>query len=109
MFTDNTRVAVSGIGPNTGGEIISISLFFKTTETNEMVLVHYGGWFGRGEKKDIFMLTLKQGRPCVRYRSNKKNFVTSKNQLTLNDGKWHQIVISMPYKSFVYILKYKCM
>ena len=107
MFTGKTRVAVYGIGPNTGGETISLSFFFKTTKTNEMVLVHYGGILGGGggvgaRSKDIFMLTLKQGRPIVRFNNLEHVFVTPRKKFALNDGKWHQIVVSMPYKSCLY-------
>ena len=105
MFTGETRVAVYGMGPNTGGETISLSFFFKTTETNEMVLVHYGGTFGFGVgamSKDVFMLTLKQGRPIVRFNNLEHVFVTPIKRFSLNDDKWHQIVVSMPYKSCLY-------
>lgn len=103
VFTDTTRVAIYGVGPMGGGEIISCSIFFKTTQTQEQVLVFYGGLFGPSERKDIFLLSLKQGNPILRFSAtNGNHYVTSVNDLNLNDGQWHQIAVSMPRKSCLY-------
>ena len=99
VFTDKTRVAIYSVGPMGGGEIISWSIFFKTTQTQEQVLVFYGGVFGPSERKDIFLLSLKGGNPFLRFTTNRKQYVTSENDLNLNDGQWHQIAVSMPKKA----------
>jgi hypothetical protein len=85
------------MGPMGQGERISCSLFFQTTKSKEMVLVHYGGAFGVGKDKDIFLLTINDGMPKLRFSKTKA--LTTKLEKGLNDGVWHQISVSMPSKS----------
>ncbi len=97
VFTDDTRVAIYGMGPLLGGEIISASLFFKTDSSNEMILLFYGGVFGVSKSKDELLLTLKDGNPTL-YLDRRK-YLTTKGDFHLDDGIWHSIAISMPSKS----------
>ena len=46
VFSDDTRVAIYGMGPWIGGEVISTSIFFRTSKSKEMILIFYGGVFG---------------------------------------------------------------
>ena len=97
MFSNDTRVAIYGMGPWIGGEVISTSMFFRTSKSNEMILIFYGGVFGTVKTKDIFLLTLKKGNPRVYFGKNR--FLTTSDDLNLNDGVWHHLAISMPRKS----------
>ncbi len=97
VFTDDTRVAIYSMGPFTGGEMISCTLHFKTSSYKEMILVVYGGVFGISKRKDIFLLTLKDGNPVL-YFGGKKYLTTDENH-NLNDDQWHHIAISIPWKS----------
>jgi hypothetical protein len=97
IFTQNTEVAVYSMGPMGQGETISFTLYFKTTKTEEMVLVCYGGAFGVKNKKDILLLSLKDGNPVLYVQPNR--FLTVQSDFNLNDGEWHHIAVSMPSKS----------
>ncbi len=85
------------MGPFMGGEIISTTLFFKTTKSKEMILICYGGRFGVSNKKDIFLLTIKKGELTLYF--GKQKYLTTAEDYNLNDGQWHHIAISMPSKS----------
>lgn len=98
VFTDDTRVAIYGMGPFIGGEVISLSLFFRTSKSKEMILVFYGGVFGTSKRKDIFLLTLKKGNPALTFGS-RRNYLTTAEDHNLDDGQWHHIAISIPSKS----------
>ena len=141
-----SQMAIFAAGPFTGGEPISFSMWFKTSESgyvlnklrrfkfslktvcffrsnltclfvfslllpfvliltaslcrSEMVLLNYGSiWDGAqvSRGKDQFMVTLDKGIPAIRIQPTKK--VKSLISRSLADGVWHQIVVSMPYKS----------
>lgn len=62
-----------------------------------MVLLFYGGRFGYNRNKDIFLLTINEGNPFL-YMSE-DSYLTSEDDLNLDDGEWHHISISMPSDS----------
>merc|ERR1740139_277156 len=63
-----------------------------------MILVHYGHSFGfQRFAKDIFTLTLEKGTPKL-YINDKSVLIPTKSQ-KLNDGRWHNIAVSMPSNS----------
>ncbi len=106
------------------GEAISFSLFFKTTNAEEMILLAYANNFSPFFKndlgfietddaaervsssgdddlpKDLLLLTLNDGKPYL-YTSHKRYLIPTNFQddERLNDGQWHHIAISMPSKS----------
>ncbi len=85
------------MGPMAQGEMVTCSFFFKTTQSKEMALVFYGGRFGYNTRKDLFLITLKGGNPLLYIQTN--SFLSSKEPLSLDDGNWHYIAVSMPSKS----------
>lgn len=99
-FNETTRLGIWGMGPHSGGVIISYSLYFKTDRTEQnMVLIHMGGIFAHRQesKEHIMTLTLDHGIPSL-YISSSTRLVAS--LLTgLADGNWHNLAISMPHKS----------
>jgi hypothetical protein len=97
IFTENTRVAIYAMGSYMGGgEIISFSLFFKTSESGDQILFFYGSAFGVSSKKDIVFLSLSDGHPRFHYEKKLQRKVTpTKATRSLNDGQWHQIAVSM--------------
>ena len=99
LFTPKSRMAVYSMGPYTGGTIISYSFWIKTKSvTDEMILLHYAPlWkLDQGVDRNIFSLTLKNGRPKV-YASPKSTLTAGGEPL--NDGNWHNIAVIMPYES----------
>ena len=99
-FNETTRVALWGMGPHSGGVIISYSLYFKTEKHNEnLVLIHMGGIFAhRHESKEhIMTLTLDNGFPSLYINSDTRLVASIENGLS--DGEWHNLAVSMPRKS----------
>lgn len=99
-FTDDSRVAIGSMGPFGAGEMISCALRFKTFSSRDMVLSFYGGKFGKSKTKDVFLLTLQNGNPILYF--GKKTFLAPRISLSLDDGSWHSIIITMPSKSCLY-------
>ena len=86
------------MGPLTAGEVVSCSLFIRTTHSGEMVLVSYSPAWGGVGSKDMFLLTLKAGVPIL--YTNENTFLTpSSPHNLLDDGNWHHILVRMPSKS----------
>lgn len=98
-FRKNSRFAIYGMGPFGAGEIVSLSLWFKTSnDAQETVLVHYGnGYNPQRTSKDWFTLTLAQGSPVIYFRPNFQ--LVANQELNIADKKWHQIAVSYPSKS----------
>lgn len=99
-FTVESRLAIYASGPHSGGNILSLGIWIKTSQqSSEMMLLHYGATYsGSKASKDILTLTLNQGVPNL-YTSSKKRLVPIASIEKLNDGKWHHIAVSMPKKS----------
>jgi len=97
-FSKGSRLGIYAIGPHSTGGMISFSLWFKTRNENEMVLVHYGQNFGNTiSYKDMFTLTLNNGTPIL--YSSPESALKPLNKDNLNDGQWHHLAVSMPKKS----------
>jgi len=98
-FTETSRLGFYATGPLAAGGIISFSFWFKTTNVEEMIMFHYGHYFGQkvNFKKDVYTLTLSNGTPIL--YSGADNFVKPAKQQNLNNGQWHHISVSMPKKS----------
>jgi len=100
-FEMNSRLAIYSGGPHGPGTVIAYNLWIKTTQQNsEMVLVHYGSYWGnvvKNNAKDFHTLTLDHGIPTL-YVSHKKKLVPATDQ-GLNDNKWHHISVFMPKHS----------
>ena len=64
-----------------------------------MILLHYGKVHGNNAKssKDILTVALEGGKPVIYTRPNR--FLTSRDDVNLDDGQWHHIAISMPKRS----------
>eukprot|EP00551_Chaetoceros_affinis_P018514 CAMPEP_0203743086 /NCGR_PEP_ID=MMETSP0092-20131115/59258_1 /ASSEMBLY_ACC=CAM_ASM_001090 /TAXON_ID=426623 /ORGANISM="Chaetoceros affinis, Strain CCMP159" /LENGTH=382 /DNA_ID=CAMNT_0050630367 /DNA_START=24 /DNA_END=1169 /DNA_ORIENTATION=+ len=75
-------------------------IFSLTLANGEMILVHYGAAWRNDvydSESDIFSLTLANGRPRLYARENK--ILTTETNISLNDGQWHHIAVSMPYNN----------
>jgi len=101
IFTAKTRLGIYGTGPHGAGSIISYSVRIRTSRGSNMILVHYGHVFGFGQNKkftkNIFTLTLEKGTPKLYVNAN--SVLVPEQSYKLNDGKWHDIAVSMPSKS----------
>jgi hypothetical protein len=98
-FTESSRFAIYGVGPYSGGEMVSFSLWFKTNDsTNEMIMFHYGSSGGAEGSKDHLTVTLAKGVPVVYFRPECQ-LEPNGDGADLADGEWHQIALSMPKKS----------
>jgi len=96
-FSEDSRLGIYSFGPHAAGGVISFAVWFKTTDTREMIIVHYGACWGVGGAKDMFTLTLRNGSPVL--YSYTDTFVKPSNKYYLNDDQWHHVAISMPRKS----------
>jgi len=103
LFNEDSRMAIFGVGPYSGGEVISFSLWVNTDESNsEMILAHYGTRWGSSENisidKDHLTLTLDHGVLALYIQPTLK-LETTRFAGRLADGKWHHIAVSMPTKN----------
>ena len=102
LFKEDSRMAIFGFGPYSGGEVISFSLWIKTYESNsEMILAHYGSrWASEkvSTDKDHLTLTLDHGVLALYIQPTLKLETTSFAG-SLADRKWHHIAVSMPKKN----------
>ena len=100
LFNETSRLSLYGTGPNGAGNIISFSMWIRTTKADEeMILVHYGAIFGPPKKsqKDFLTLTLDRGKPAL-YSQIERKLITN-DDMNLADNMWHHIAVSMPRKS----------
>jgi len=98
QFSSDSRLAIYGTGPLSGGHIMSVSLWFKTDHaTEEMVLVHYASTWGPQRKKDHLLVTLRNGFPAFYLGRNKAYTITSIDSIA--DGEWHHLALTMPEQS----------
>jgi hypothetical protein len=89
-FDFNSRAAVLGMGPHSGGKAVSYSLWLKTTTTGQKVVISYEGYW---RKQNIMNLRLRNGRPELSYSKTQQVRVS---EIKLNDDKWHHISVVMP-------------
>ena len=88
----HARHSIFSFGPHSPGTIISFSVWIRTRQSSEMIIVHYGDVWN--SSRSIFSLTIDEGRPKLYAREN--TFLTTINGVAVNDGKWHHIAVSMP-------------
>ena len=98
-FSEYSHTRVSGIGPHNGGNIVSYSLWFKTSTPNT-ILLSYSGFSskdGSTTSKITNIILDESGRIQFLYSQTQKLVGTKfKN---LNDNNWHYAVITMPHKN----------
>jgi len=103
LFTESSRMAIFGVGPYSGGQPVSFSIWFKTVVTDkDMILMHYGDTYGNflsawNYKKNHFTLVLENGVPALYTQIGTKAKSSLKQKL--NDDEWHKIDVSMPTHS----------
>jgi hypothetical protein len=98
QFTHNSRLAIYGVGPLSGGQIVSASLWFKTSHTeNDMVLVYYGQPWGPSTRKDQLAITLRNGIPTFYISRDQAYTVTGISPIA--DNNWHHLALTMPKQS----------
>jgi len=97
-FTASSRFSLYAMGPHNPVTAMAYSLWFKTHQSSEVLLIHYGpAWDSAtyDDTKSIFTVTLDNGRPKV-YAKKNAYLTTSNEFMSLNDGQWHHIAVSMP-------------
>jgi Laminin G domain./Calcineurin-like phosphoesterase. len=99
-FRKKSRFAMYGMGPFSGGEIVSFSMWikpaFKAGNRREMVLFHYSNGSKPSKGKEGLTLTIAKGVPVLYFNPALKFEAVGINVV---DKEWHQISVSMPYKS----------
>jgi hypothetical protein len=99
-FRKNSRFAIFGMGPFSGGEIVSFSMWIKPApkagKRKEMLLFHYSNGARPSSSKDGLTLTIAKGVPML-YFNPKLQFEAV--GVNIVDKEWHQITVSMPSKS----------
>jgi hypothetical protein len=99
-FRPASRFAIFGMGPFSGGEIVSFSMWIKPVpkagKRREMVLFHYGDGARPSNSKERLTLTIAKGVPML-YFSPSLQFEAI--GINVVDKEWHQIAVSMPSKS----------
>ena len=100
-FSQSSRMGVHSVGPFTAGMVHSISFWIKTGEASkEMVLLYFGPKYA-GDSKDSLVLILKNGNFEFRFTRSSARFRLVEEKM-LADNQWHQIIMSMPFKSCKY-------
>ena len=98
QFTHNSRLAIYGVGPLSGGQIVSVSLWFKTSHTeNDMVLVYYGQPWGPSTEKNQLAITLRNGIPTFYISRDQAYTVTGISSIA--DMNWHHLALTIPKQS----------
>lgn len=100
-FRAKSRVAIFGVGPFSGGEIVSFSMWIKPAPKaamrKEMVLFNYAdGAKPTSGSKNRLTLTLARGIPVLYFSSD---LIFEAVGINVVDRTWHQIAVSMPKKS----------
>jgi hypothetical protein len=95
-FTANSRAAIYAMGPHHASNIISYSIWFKTKENSNVMLIAYEGYW---TKPKVMNLRLHNGILEVCHTPEQKLVVQDDNAKALNDGKWHHAAVVMPYKN----------
>jgi len=95
QMSPDSRLAIFGSGPLGAGRIVSVSMWFKTDhDQDEMVLCHYGSFWGPvPKKKDHLLLTLGRGVPILYIRPGQAYSVAIDS---IADGNWHHVALTMP-------------
>jgi hypothetical protein len=97
-FTHNSRLAIYGVGPLSGGQVVSVSLWFKTSHTEkDMVLVYYGQPWGPSKEKDQLAITLRNGIPTFYISGDQAYTVPGISPIA--DMSWHHLALTMPKQS----------
>ena len=97
-FTDDSRLAIFAMGPLSGGQVVSVSLWFKTSHTQkDMVLVYSGQRWGPSKKKDQLAITLRNGIPTFYISRDQAYTVTGISSIA--DMNWHHLALTMPKQS----------
>ena len=93
-----TRMGILSYGPHIGGNVISYSIWFKTSAEGERIMLHFGPAWGTSPKKDLlFTLIMNNGTPNLYSRED--SVLKPSTDTGLNDGLWHQVAVSMPHQS----------
>ena len=95
MFGRESRAAVWGMGPHTGGNTVSYALWFNTQTKRDALLIVYEGFWA---KKTEWNLKLSNGTPQLVYSFNQMIIPRKWSLTNLNDGNWHHIAVVMPKK-----------
>ncbi|QHI70954.1 hypothetical protein GT409_13120 [Tichowtungia aerotolerans] len=93
QFSADSRMGVFAMGPLHSGHTVSYALWMKTQSPENQILINTGSIWSKA-LKNFLNLHLNDGVPeAVISDSQRLAAVGAK----LNDGKWHQIAVSMPH------------
>jgi len=92
-FSEYSHVGVFGMGPHAGGNIVSYSLWFKTTTRNTILLSYKGRW---NHNTFADLVIGPKGQIQFLYSPFSKLSGYTKG---LNDNHWHHVIINMPSKN----------
>lgn len=92
LFGENSRMAVSALGPHYRGHAVSYALWVRTTSAENQLLVNSAAiWEGR--LQGFMNLDLDDGIPEVMISPGQRLVGESTR---LNDGSWHHLAAVMP-------------
>lgn len=91
QFGEGSRAGIWAMGPHFGGREISYSLWIKTTAKDMPILISYEGYW---IKPQVMNLRLRNGRPELVVSATAKLKAKNANELRVNDGDWHHLVVS---------------
>lgn len=93
QFSEGSRMGVFAMGPLHSGHAVSYALWMKTQSPENQILINTGSIWSK-KLDGFFNLHLNDGVPEVVISKSQKMAATGTK---LNDGKWHQIAVSMPH------------
>jgi len=96
-FDSSSVLGIFAAGPNGGnGHTISYALWFRTSQSSDMVLIHYSvSWYPFDPERSMFTLALEDGNPVIYTYHDTKLILDLKNN-ALNDNQWHHLAVTMP-------------
>lgn len=95
---ETSNMGIYSVGPLVAGNVVSYSIWFRTEQAGEMILIHFGPSWNSAvyKEKNIFTLTLDGGNPKLYASTSSILKPSQRNGLHLNDNGWHQVAVSMP-------------
>lgn len=93
-FNENSRAALWSMGPHSGTDVISFSMWFMTQSPSTTTIISYEPCWNNGDT--VMNVMLNYGLPEVVYSDTQKLCMKGTISRVYNDGRWHHIAISMP-------------
>ena len=97
LFNSQSVMATFAMGPQAGGQVISVAMWIKTSVKKELILFHYDHKFNGNSRDNNFSMTLAYGQPKL--YSSSTSVLQPAIPINLNDGRWHHIAVTMIRRS----------